>query len=156
MTDISQLKMLANMLRPLAEIIPVLERVEASDQSIRSAEARLAVLSKEAAAAAAEITVSRKKAADILAEANRKRDKIEVDVRQLMDETEARCSARRAKSDEDVALAKKTVVVLVEEAKAKVAAIEKSVADKQEECAKLDKKIATMRDKIRKLIDSAD
>jgi hypothetical protein len=156
MSDLSQLKTLANMLRPLGEMISLVEKAESAEQAVRSAKVALAKIDQERITTASKVDTLESKALEVeaaiavreketaakceimLAEA---KTKIDADLTKLSDFT----ASQRAKADE-----------MILAAQARVKTIDASIAEKIKEESRLEGKIEKLKADLRRLLASAE
>jgi chromosome segregation ATPase len=156
MVDTARLKNLVEILRPLTELVPVLERVENAEQSIRSAEAQAAKIKEKSDA--------------ILARADRLDAELiarNASIAKREEAAEKACEDLKAIAAKEVAAIKqeaeeyddrlrKSADVLLANAEAEAKSIGLRIADKRKEADALDARIAKAKEQLKRMLGAAE
>ena len=156
MSDFSQLKTLAQMLKPLGEMIPLIEKAESCEQAVRVSEAKLHKIRKECEDSAKRLEESnrlvelrKQEAADLTTTARVNYDQTVAEA-----DKEAREIVSEAKGILD--RAKENASKMIVEAQERVRTIDATIASKLKEAERLDGKIEKLKADLRKLLASAE
>lgn len=151
--EINRLKSLASMLEPLSKLAPALERIQSAEQAVRDCEIAAARIAKEnadamevAARVRDEMAQRRKDIDEYVSEQKQGAADLVAAAREQCDKM---ISDARASSTEiaKVALGK------AQEAERRARTIDQSIADKTAEVQRLEAKVASIRDQLKKMTE---
>ena len=156
MSDLSQLKTLANMLRPLGEMISLVEKAESAEQAVRSAQVTLEKIERNRIS-------SLKVAADAEAKLTSTLDKISSAEKasaekcaKMVEEGEALLNEEKAKFSAEVEAKRREAAELVLAANNRVKTIDSTIQEKIKEVDRLEGKISKLKTDLRRLLASAE
>ena len=156
MSDLSQLKTLANMLRPLGEMISLVEKAESAEQAVRSAKAQLAKMDAEREKIQSDIAESVAKFERVNREADERERLAAKACETMLAESKAKVDAEVARLSEFATAQRVKADDIVSTATNRAKTIDASIAEKLKEEARLEGKIAKLKTDLRRLLASAE
>lgn len=156
MSDLAKLKTLAQMLKPLGDMIPLIEKAESCEQAVRDATTkrdRLLAECKKAETHLAECeamsALHKQEALDLARTAKTNYDL-------TVDEADKEAKKIVGEASDILTKAKEQAERLVADARSRATNIDSTISEKTKELEKLEGKIAKSKEGLRKLLASAD
>ncbi len=156
MTDFAKLKTLAGLLKPLGEMIPLIEKAESVEQALRTTMAKLD--KTNAAVAKAEVHLA--EVEELARLCKQETEDLDRNAKAAYTLTVERAAAEARdmskEANEILSNAKSEADKIVADAFHKAKTIDSTIAEKSKECDRLTSRIDKLKGDLRKLLASAD